>query len=186
MNVSQFLEEIEAHGDRPLLFEYKSGEVVQGGYHVTEIKNASYETIDCGNSLHTWKEVVVQVWVPEEASAEDPWMPTGKFLKIWNVVDKRLALYRDAEIRIEFGDASNLTSIYHVDGFAATEDGLVAQLAPPRTMCKPREILIEPNEMSAAVVSAVAEASCCGPAERQETVVPLATVAAEKSGSGCC
>ena len=86
MNVSQFLEAIEAHGDRPLLFEYKSGEVVQGGYHVTEIKNASYETIDCGNSLHTWKEVVVQLWVPAEASTSDPWMPTGKFLKIWNVV----------------------------------------------------------------------------------------------------
>lgn len=183
MNVTQFLEAIEAHGDRPLLFEYKSGEVVQGGYHVTEIKNATYETIDCGNSLHTWKEVVVQVWVPEEASADDPWMPTGKFLKIWDVVDKRLALYRDAEIRIEFGDANNLTSNYHVDRFTATEDGLVAQLAPPRTMCKPREILIEPNEMLASVVEA---ASCCAPDGREEKVIPLAAVAPGGAKSGCC
>ncbi|MEM9776814.1 MAG: DUF6428 family protein [Chloroflexota bacterium] len=181
MLVKDFLTHLKGSENQPLLFEIGPGDVVQGGYHITEIKNSTYETIDCGNSLHTWKEVIVQVWVPAEAKAGDPWMPSDKFMKIWDVVDSRLALFKDAEIRIEFGDATHLTSNYHVDGFANTEDGLIVQMAPPRTMCKPREILIEPNEMSAETVAS----SCCTPSPRQETSIPLAMAEAENSSS-CC
>ena len=188
MQVTEFLEKVQANPELPLLFEFTPGHVVQGGYHVTEIKNAGYETIDCGNSLHSWKEVIVQVWVPAEAKPEDDWMPTDKFLKIWDVVDNRLALHRDAEIRIEYGDAEHLTSNYQVDGLVVTEDGLMVQMAPPRTMCKPREILIPLNNAISAVTS---QASCCAPSEataiRKETVSPLPVrVENVASSSSCC
>ena len=87
MQVKQFLDIVKQHQDMPLLFEYQPGSVVSGGYHVTEIKNAEFHTIDCGNSLHSWKEVIVQIWVPDEASQNDDWMPTSKFAKIWDIVD---------------------------------------------------------------------------------------------------
>lgn len=186
MQVEKFLKTIRKHEDLPMLFELRPGTVVPGGYHVTEIKNAGYETIDCGNSLHTWKEVVVQVWVPEEATPEDEWMPTGKFTKIWDVVDGRLSLHQDAEIRIEYGDAENITSIYHVDNVTVTEDGLVVQMAPPRTMCKPREILIPLNN---AIEAVMGQSSCCAPApvsSRIEAVIPLPVKKAVKAATSCC
>ncbi len=179
MQVQQFLDLIEANNELPLLFDYGNGKIVQGGYHVTEIKNATFDTIDCGNSLHRWKEVIVQVWVPEEASSDDPFMPASKFLKIWDVVDGRLNLYRDAEIRIEFGDASNLTSNYHVDGLVSTEDGLVVQMAPPRTMCKPREILV-PFADGQTVMAQVGNV-----AQRVEQVIPL-NLGLQSSSASCC
>ena len=189
MLVKEFLDRVRENSDQPLLFEFAPGKQVQGGYHVTEIKNVVHETIDCGNSLHQWKEVVLQVWVPEEAKATDPYMPTTKFLKIWNIVDSRLSLYQDAEIKVEYGDGDHLTSNYHVDAVHATEDGVVVQMAPPRTMCKPREILIEPNEMRAGTVAS----TCCAPAGRQETVLPLEAsggiqlaVTPTKVKTGCC
>ncbi len=181
MKVNDFLTAIRNNSDSPLLFEIKPGLVVQGGYHVTEIKNAQYETIDCGNSLHSWQEVIVQVWVPEEATAEDAHMPADKFLKIWDVVDSRLNLYKDAEIRIEYGDAEHVTSNYDVHGFAETEDGFVVQMAPPRTMCKPREILVPLQDFAAATLETV---SCCAPSAREETVTPL-NIAQSDAGS-CC
>lgn len=181
MKVKDFLAAVKDRSDNPLVFEFKPGSVVQGGYHVTEIKNAQYETIDCGNSLHTWKEVIVQVWVPAEAKAEDPFMPASKFLKIWDVVDAKLNLYQDAEIRIEYGDASHLTSNYDVHGFAENEDGLVVQMSPPRTMCKPREILVPLQDFAKETLDAV---SCCSPSAREETVIPLPAQAS--NGSSCC
>ncbi len=181
MKVKDFLAAVKDRSESPLLFEFKPGFVVQGGYHVTEIKNAQYETIDCGNSLHTWKEVIVQVWVPEEATAEDPHMPAEKFMKIWDVVDSKLNLYKDAEIRIEYGDTENVTSNYDVHGFAETEDGFVVQMAPPRTMCKPREILVPLQDFAQATLEAV---SCCSPSDREETVIPLE--AESSNGSSCC
>ena len=187
MQVTEFLEKIQAQPELPLLFEFSPGHVVPWGYHVTEIKNASYETIDCGNSLHSWKEVVVQVWVPGDEELDRKWMPTSKFMKIWDVVDSRLALEREAEIRIEYGDATHLTSNYHVDDLVVTEDGLVVQMAPPRTMCKPREILIPLNN----AVSASSGSSCCTPSAaepmRKETISPLPVRIKETvSGSSCC
>lgn len=181
MLVKEFLNQIEAYGDKPLLFEYRSGSVVQGGYHVTEIKNTTFETIDCGNSLHSWQEVVVQIWVPDEARPEDAMMPASKFLKIWDVVDRRLHLFRDAEIRIEYGDSSFITSNYHVDGFRDTEDGLIIEMAPPRTMCKPREILV-PFADEAVVAAAGTQA---GDPIRLEMVSPL-PMAASASDNSCC
>lgn len=166
MQVKQFLSAI-GQNKKPLLFEYAPGKRVQGGYHVTEIKNAQYDTIDCGNSVHRWQEVIVQVWVPEEAQESEPHMPTAKFRKIWDVVDSRLSLFQDAEIRIEFGDGSNLTAIYHVDGVVDTEDGLIVQMAPPRTMCKPREILVPFGNAAGVVANAVNT-------RVGETVIPLA------------
>lgn len=179
MQVQDFLDKVADHSDLPLLFELNDGRVVQGGYHVTEIKNATYDTIDCGNSVHTWKEVIVQIWVPAEAQETDPHMPTRKFLKIWDAVDGRLNLYRDAEVRIEYGDALQQTVNYQVQGFAVTEDGLVAQMAPPRTMCKPREILVPLQNMTESVMQAVAQG-----AQRLETVIPLTTLG--DSGGACC
>lgn len=181
MKVKDFLAAVRNSSGNPLLFEFKPGHVVQGGYHVTEIKNAQYETIDCGNSLHTWKEVIVQVWVPAEATAEDAHMPADKFLKIWDVVDSRLNLYQDAEIRIEYGDTEHVTSNYDVHGFAETEDGMVVQMAPPRTMCKPREILVPLQDFAEATLESV---SCCAPSAREETVIPLNV--ASNGGSSCC
>ncbi len=181
MLVQDFLDAVQEHEGLPLLFELSGGRVIQGGYHVSEIKNATYDTIDCGNSLHTWKEVIVQIWVPEEATETDAWMPSSKFMKIWDVVDSRLALYRDAEIKIEYGDDAHLTSNYDIHGFDVTEDGLMVQMAPPRTMCKPREILVPLQEATPSVVQATGQA-----AGRLETVIPLNLATVGSDAGACC
>lgn len=178
MQVKQFLEQIEEMGERPLLFEYQPGRFIQGGFHVTEIKNATFETIDCGNSLHKWDEVIVQLWVPEEANADDSHMSAAKFMKIWQVVDGRINLHKEAEIKLEFGDANNLTSIYHVDNITSTANGVKVEMAPPRTMCKPREILVPFTNGATVNVGAVRD--------RIEQVVPLELTAVGASAASCC
>lgn len=180
MQVEQFLEKVAANPERPLLFEFAPGQRVQGGYHVTEIKNAQFDTIDCGNSLHRWQEVIVQVWVPDEATIDASHMPTDKFLKIWDVVDGRLSLYRDAEIRIEYDDGGHHTTVYHVDDIVSTDTGLLVQLAPPRTMCKPREILIPFGN-----AAAVAQQAGSAIRSRVEQVIPL-TGLMGVTEAGCC
>lgn len=176
MLVKKFLQNLENHPDQPLLFEYALGKTVPGGYHVTEIKNASFETIDCGNSLHTWQEVIVQVWLPDEARPDDEVMSAGKFLKIWGAVAGRIPLAEDGEIRIEFHDPDHLPAVYHVDGLTQTADGVKVQMAPTRTLCKPREILVPLNDF---VETA---ASCCtpNPVHEGEKAIPLAVAAAEQ------
>lgn len=92
MLVRDFMQTIQQNPNKPLHFLYDEGQIVPGGYHVTEIKNAQFETIDCGNSLHTWREVILQVWLPDEAAADAAPMSTDKFAKIWDLVDGRIPL----------------------------------------------------------------------------------------------
>lgn len=178
MLVKEFLDVLETQPAATLLFEYDPGETVAGGFHVTEIKNTTYETIDCGNSLHTWNEVIVQLWVPDDVDAGAQPMTAGKFRQIWDVVDRRLALDRDAELRVEYGDAETRTALYHVDGIDEADGSMSIALAPQRTLCKPREILIPVNPGSEQLADA-----CCS--SSNETVLPLPR--RESAGeTGCC
>lgn len=188
MKAKKFIQTIEKNSDLPVLFQYGDQKVVAHGYHVTEIKNASYETIDCGNSLHTWNEVIVQIWVPDETTEADGRMSATKFSKIWNAVDSRLKLHENAQIRIEYGDHTTLTSNYEVGQIDVTDEGVVVNMTPPITQCKPRSLLAPLNG-----ITNLAPA-CCPPSngtQREETVIPLTHVSAvsepvNKVATGCC
>jgi hypothetical protein len=181
MLVKEFLDIVAAGPEAPLLFSYDPDKVVAGGFHVTEIKNTTYETIDCGNSLHTWNEVIVQLWVPEDVEPGADRMTAGKFMKIWDVVDSRIRLDLDAEIRFEYGDAATRTSLYHVDSTSESDTGLEVTLGPPRTLCKPREILVDLNPASETEACCTADAA----PTRTETILPLPTRASSEE-TGCC
>ncbi|MBT8249487.1 MAG: hypothetical protein KJN81_04450 [Acidimicrobiia bacterium] len=180
MLVKEFLDTLAVHPNAALLFEYDDGRFVAPGFHVTEIKNTTYETIDCGNSLHTWNEIIAQLWVPDDVEPGSTHMTAALFSKIWSVVADRIQLDPDAEIRIEYGDEESRTALYHVDSISEGASSLTISLVPQRTLCKPRAILVDLNPGAEELQDA-----CCGPAN--ETVLPLPSVrpkAAEPSG--CC
>jgi hypothetical protein len=39
------------------------GATIHGGYHLTELKAASFDTVDCGRAKNQWNETIVQLWV---------------------------------------------------------------------------------------------------------------------------
>ena len=67
MQTREFLSLLEDHKDKSLVFEYRPGERVQPNYHITEIKNITVESVDCGAGTDFWKETIIQLWEsPEE------------------------------------------------------------------------------------------------------------------------
>jgi hypothetical protein len=48
------------------VFANSDGATVHAGYHLTELKAASFDTVDCGAQKNRWNETIVQLWVPEE------------------------------------------------------------------------------------------------------------------------
>jgi hypothetical protein len=49
-----------------LVFTNSEGERIHSGYHLTELKAASFDTVDCGAQKNQWNETIVQLWVPED------------------------------------------------------------------------------------------------------------------------
>ena len=65
MTSKEFLQTLENHPNLPLYFEYKTGAFARPDYHITEVKNVHFDTVDCGGVQNEWKEVHVQIWESE-------------------------------------------------------------------------------------------------------------------------
>lgn len=159
MNTSDFIAELRAAPENRLVFVNSHGSPVHPGYHLTELKAVSFQTVDCGGQLNRWNETVAQLWVPEVADAGD-YMRSAKFLQIFDKVSAMIPLNLAAEMRVEYGDENFFPSIYHVQSVTRQEGTTRVLLVPPATTCKARGRRINastPDSQDCRVQAA----SCC-------------------------
>lgn len=177
-----FITSLQPHADKRLAFEH-AGRRIRPGYHVTEIKAASFRSLDCGARPQRWEETIVQLWdVADEP--EQGYMRVRKFLGIWRKVDDTVGLNGEAEIKFEWGDAVNPAVSYALGGLREEGDLLVALLEPVRATCKPRdEWWLSKTPVSGAAHTQPANA-CCAPTPTAQ-LIQIAD-AAPVAAVGCC
>jgi hypothetical protein len=156
MTTQEFIESLRKAPDNRLIFEDQAGNTVRAGYHLTEIKAAHFDTVDCGGQTNRWNETIVQLWVPAEA--DDEYMTAGKFLRIFDKVTAMLPLQQQAEIRVEYGDETFFPSHYHVEAVTSENGDTRILLAPPATTCKARDRRLADVEVGACCETATV---CC-------------------------
>lgn len=152
MKTSEFISALRTAPQNQLTFVSADGHTIHAGYHLTELKAASFDTVDCGGQLNQWQETVVQLWVPEDADGE--YMVSAKFLKIFDKVAGMIPLNFDVEIRVEYGDENFPPSIYHVRSVTHDAETTQVLLEPPATTCKARH-------RQSCCTSETAAGSCC-------------------------
>jgi len=158
MKTAEFISTLRAAPDNQLVFVNARGDTVHGGYHLTELKAASFETVDCGGQTNRWQETIVQLWVPPDP--DDEYMTAAKFLKIFDKVRGMIPLNFDAEFRVEYGDENFFPSTYYVDSVTSDHATTRVLLEPPRATCKARDRRIAAVQtVDSCRVSAVP--SCC-------------------------
>jgi hypothetical protein len=126
---------------------------------LTELKAASFNTVDCGGQINQWNETVVQLWVP--ANADDGHMTAAKFLKILDKVRGMVPMNLDAEIRVEYGDENFFPSTYHVRSITHESNTTRVLLEPPATTCKARDRRIAASRVPTTSSCCAATESCC-------------------------
>jgi len=138
MTTHDFISRLRQASGKQLVFVNSDGTTIHGGYHLTELKAASFDTVDCGAQKNQWNETIVQLWVPEgEENGEV--MTAAKFLSIYDKVARLIPLDSTAEIRFEYGDDNFPPSNYHVEMMSENEAELRVQLRLPQTTCKARD-----------------------------------------------
>ena len=137
MKTNEFVSSLRAAPQNRLLFVDLDGHAIPAGYHLTELKAASFDTVDCGGQINQWNETIVQLWVREDAA--DDYMTSAKFLKIFHKVRGMISLKLDAEIRVEYGDENFFPSTYHVRSVTRDQETTQVLLQPPATTCKARD-----------------------------------------------
>lgn len=162
MKTNEFLNLLKEHTDKSLLFEYKQGHFVGANYHITEIKNITIDSVDCGAETDFWKETIIQLWEsPDEHERED-YLSTNKALGILNKVDSIKPMEKEVEVKFEYSNPEFHTAQLFVDDFAIDENKLIMKLSIEKTDCKARETCGAPT------AEETKEEACCSP------------------GGGCC
>jgi len=149
MKTQEFIKQLRGARGKQVVFVDENDMTIHGGYHLTELKAATFDAVDCGGQKNRWNETIVQLWVPEEEES-DEFMTADKFLSIYDRVGGMIALDPEAEIRFEYGDENFSPSNYHVAKVTAIADTIRVELRLPQATCKARDR----REAGAA--------SCCG------------------------
>jgi len=160
MKTNEFISALRADPRNQLVFADLDGRAVPSGYHLTELKAASFETVDCGGQTNRWPETIVQLWVPSHRANE--YMTAAKFLKIFDKVCGMIPLDLDAEIRVEYGDENFFPSTYHIRSVTHGESTTRVLLEPPHTTCKARDRRVATLPAADSCCTSPREA-CCRP-----------------------
>lgn len=160
MKTNEFISMLRVAPDNQLIFADLDGHTVHSGYHLTELKAASFDTVDCGGQTNRWQETIVQLWVPSHAG--NKYMTAAKFLKIFEKVRGMIPLNLNAEVRIEYGDENFFPATYHVRSVTHDQTATRVLLEPPETTCKARDRRVEAAESSSRDgTCCLATQSCC-------------------------
>ncbi len=161
MKTQEFLSLLKEHQNKSLRFSYAPHKFVGANYHITEIKNISIDSVDCGAGTDFWKETIIQLWESPSEKDKTEFMSSYKALGILNKVDRIKPMVKDAEVKFEYSNANFHTAQLFVGNYQVFEDQLILNLQIAKTDCKAKDACGVPEV-------APAEASSCAP------------------GSGCC
>jgi len=162
MKTKEFLSLLKEHPNKSLLFEYKAGHFVGANYHITEIKNITVDSVDCGAGIDFWKETIIQLWESPTEKDKRDYMTAFKALGILNKVDSIKTMEKNAEVKFEYSNANFHTAQLFANDFELANNQLILKLNTEPTDCKAKDTCGVPVEME------TTEAGSCAP------------------GSGCC
>lgn len=174
MKTREFLTILEENPNKVLRFEYHKGQFAREDFHLTEIKNVTYSSVDCGGVANEWKETIVQIW--ENSFPDGNYVDTSKALEIANRVDGINPIFKDVEVKFEYGNSLFHTAVMGV-GEVEIGDAITVKLFTENTTCKAQDRATTPEEKAAA---------CCPP--QPKIKVQLVEMSGESCapGSGCC
>jgi hypothetical protein len=136
MKTQEFVKQLQENPTAALQFEIEEGIFIEPTYHITEIKNAKIESVDCGGNPDSYNHTIVQLWINPEEKLRKPWT-AKKALNIIELVDKVTPIDGQAELFFEYGDLDTRTSHYSINALMIEKQTLKVQLYTKATVCKP-------------------------------------------------
>lgn len=175
-----FKEQLLAHPDLELQFQYAENVWVDQSYHITEIKQAPITSVDCGGVKNNWTEIIIQLWEPGVKQQERA-MKVSKALSIIELVEKSLPLNKSGIVKVEFGNSQFDTRQMFPGEITVNGENLIIDLRPDTVQCKAID------RGGSCGTTETGEEECCTPADKPKVQIQnLAVANSCTPGSGCC
>ena len=159
MKTKEFLSVLKENEYKSLKFEYAPKKLVGANYHITEVKHIQIDSVDCGGKTDAWKETIIQLWESPKEIEKREFMKVDKALSILDKVGKMRSYDYEAEVKIEYSNATFHTAQLFVNDFEINDDSLIVKLSVEDTRCKANDICGIPEK----VIAVASNESCCTP-----------------------
>ncbi|MEP2025952.1 MAG: DUF6428 family protein [Reichenbachiella sp.] len=136
MKTSEFLNILRENPELGLEFEIESGKFIKPTFHITEVKNATIESVDCGGNPDSYKQTIIQLMVNPLEQMRKPWT-SKKALDIFDKVEQLKPMDEEAEVFFEYGDLEIRTSNFSVEDVLFADGNIRLELFAKPTVCKP-------------------------------------------------
>lgn len=163
MKTKELLALLREQSQKALLFEYHPGHFVGANYHITEIKNITVDSVDCGAGTDFWKETVIQLYESPVEKEKKEFMTAYKALNILNKVDRIKPMEREVEVKFEYSNDTFHTAQLFVNNALISNDQVILQLGIAQTDCKAKDACGIPVKqvMEKATACCTPESGCC-------------------------
>lgn len=161
MKTNEFLSLLKENPNKSLLFEYKNGHLVGANYHITEIKNITIDSVDCGAKTDFWKETIIQLWESPTEKDKRDYMHANKALDILNKVDSIKPMEKEVEVKFEYSNPNFHTAQLFVNGYEIGADQIIMKLGVEQTDCKAKDECGVPIEVGSEADNSCAPGSGC-------------------------
>lgn len=162
MKTQQFLSILEENKEKSLLFEYATNLLVGANYHITEVKHITIDSVDCGGQSDAWKETIIQLYESPKELGKTEFMTVNKALNILNKAGEIKSYTLDAEVKIEYSNATFNTAQLFIQDIEINENNLIFKLSVEKTDCKAKDICGVPEKVIEEVQSyCTPESGCC-------------------------
>lgn len=159
MKTKKFITILKSNLNKQLLFEYTSDKFVNANYHITEIKNTTINSVDCGGKTNNWQETIVQLWENPLEFGKSTFMTVSKAIEIFDRVNAINPLLLNTEIKIEYGNNSFHTANLVIHTIIENDKSIIVKLHSDITQCKANDFCCETKtEVKETEV-------CCTPSE---------------------
>ena len=160
MKTQELFNLLKGHQDKSLLFEYSPNEFVGANYHITEVKHTSIDSVDCGAKTDAWQETIIQLWESPKELGKRNFMKVDKALAILERVGKMKPYFLDAEVKLEYSNATFHTAQLFVNDFEIRDNNLIINLGVEKTDCKAKSVCGVVEQVKEAIMS---DEPCCTP-----------------------
>jgi hypothetical protein len=135
------------------------GRQLQAGFHITEIKHATIQSLDCAAGRDAWDEVVIQLLDVE--GPEEGRMSARKFISILGRSGVDLSNANRSTVVLEVGRPDEAMQIFELVGIHEANGMAHLTTQPRQAVCKPSLRALDLTQTSPSGSCATATSSCC-------------------------
>jgi len=175
-NIKELIAAVSTKADLALKF-YFNGSAINPGYHVTEVKHAAINSVDCGRSskAEQWDEITVQL-LDGSAKSKEGHMSASKFSAIIGAALKSLPADTAPYLFFEFAPDNGPIRKLSIESIEFADNEVAVSLGSEQAVCKPFQRAKAAKAAAALSGGAAVPASyggCCADGNRAD-------------GSACC